>query len=78
MLLLKKSKLFIFLCSFSICTDDDVSDDTSLAIGATAAAISATQDVQKEMADFTRSQLVRTMGDGRMSVSNCSKNVVYL
>ncbi|CAB3994188.1 sorting nexin-29 isoform X3 [Paramuricea clavata] len=47
----------------SICTDEDVSDDTSWAIGATAAAISATQ----EMADFTSSALVRTMGDGRMS-----------
>lgn len=36
-----------------------------MAIGATEAAISATQG----MADFSRSSLVRTMGDGRMSVS---------
>ena len=58
----------------SICTDDDVSDDTSLAIGATVAAISATQDVHKEMADLTRSQLVRTMGDGRTSPSSESSS----
>ncbi|XP_028406576.1 sorting nexin-29-like [Dendronephthya gigantea] len=52
----------------SVCTDDDVGDDyTSLAIGATDAVISATQDVHKEIADFTSSSLVRTMGDGRMS-----------
>ena len=57
----------------SICTDDDVNDDTSLAIGATEAAIFATQDVHKEMADITRSPLVRTMGDGRTSVSNTDR-----
>ena len=50
-----------------------MNDDTSLAIGATEAAIFATQDVHKEMADITRSPLVRTMGDGRTSVSNTDR-----
>ena len=35
-------------------TDDDVNEDANLAIDATEAALSAVQDVHREMADFSR------------------------